>query len=152
MRRLETDPKWVAERDARQARRAERAKRIEADETSIIADLEEVGVTVSSVYDFVNKQAAPRAALPILIKHLKVQHHPRVREGIIRSLGLPSARESAFVELCDAFCHERDPILRFVIANALSGMARFNEVEKLPGIEEFAALFGNRRRKGQGGK
>jgi len=144
MRQLEADPEWVAKRDAREARHAERAKLIAADETSVISDLAAVGVAVSSVYDFVGNQLAPDVALPVLARHLKVEHHPRVREGIIRALGIPSARRVAFDLLCDVYRSERDSTLRWVAANALSGMARFEDVSALPGIEEFAALFPKR--------
>lgn len=146
MRQLEANPEWVAQRDARAARHAERARQIAADEAPIIAELVAVGVAASSVYDFVGKQPAPDLALPILVRHLSVEHHPRIREGLIRALGIPSAREIAFDQLCDAYRRERDPILRWVIANALSGMARFEEVAELPGIHEFADLFPKRRR------
>jgi hypothetical protein len=146
MRQLEADPEWVAKRDAREARHAERAKLIAADEAPIILDLAAVGVVVSSVYDFVGKQLAPDVALPVLARHLNVEHHPRIREGIIRALGIPSARGVAFEVVCDVYRSERDPTLRWVAANALSGMARFEEVAALPGIEEFVALFPKRRR------
>jgi hypothetical protein len=145
MRQLEANPEWVAQRDARAGRHAERAKQIAADEAPIIAQLATVGVAVSSVYDFVGKQLAPDLALPILVGHLEVEHHPRIREGLIRALGIPSARKIAFGPLCDAFRTERDPTLRWVIANAFSGMARFEEVSDLPGIQEFAGLFPKRQ-------
>ena len=50
-------------------------------------------------------------------------------------------RELAFEPLCIAYRSERDPSLRWVIANALAGMARFEEVRVLPGIGEYATLF-----------
>jgi hypothetical protein len=146
MSQLEADPEWVAKRDARVARHAERAKQIAADEASIIADLAAVGVAVSSVYDFVGQQLTPGLALPVLVQHLNVEHHPRIREGLIRALGIPSARGIAFDLLCEAYRKERDPTLQWVIANALSGMAQFEEVAELPGIQEFVALFPKHRR------
>jgi len=146
MRQLESDPEWVAKRDARAARHAERAKQLDADEAPLIAELASVGIAVSSVYDFVGKQLAPGRASPILVRHLGVEHHPRIREGLIRALGIPSAKVIAFDPLCDAFRKERDPALRWVIANAFSGMARFEEVADLPGIDEFVALFPKHRR------
>ena len=146
MRQLEADPEWVAKRDAKAARHAERAKELAADEAPIIAELASVGVTVSSVYDFVGKQLAPDVVLPILVRHLNVEHHERIGEGLIRALGIPSARAIAFDPLREAYLKERDPTLRWVIANAFSGMARLDEVADLPGIEEFAALFPKRRR------
>lgn len=143
---LEADPEWVAKRDAKAARHAERARQLADDEAPVIAELAAVGVTVSSIYDFVGTQLAPDCALPILVRHLSMEHHPRIREGLIRALGIPSARSVAFELLCDVYRGERDPTLRWVAANALSSMARFEEVAALPGIEEFVALFPKRRR------
>lgn len=141
MRHLENDPEWVAKRTAKDSRRIERARALTADEAPIILELASVGITVSSVYDFVGKQPASEVAIPILIRHLSVEHHERIREGLIRGLSRPSARKLAFEPLRNAFLEERDPALRWVLANALSSMARLGEVEDLPGIEAFAALF-----------
>jgi hypothetical protein len=141
MRRLEADPKWVAERDARQARRAARAQLEAADETSLVAGLAAVAVSVSSVYDFVGQRIAPAKAIPVLLRHLDVDHHPSIREGVIRALGVPGARPLAFDRLRAEYRRERDPNLQWVIANALSGMARLEELSDLPGIEQYAGLF-----------
>jgi hypothetical protein len=54
---------------------------------------------------------------------------------MIRAIGVPWARAMAFEMLCTSFREERDENLRFVIANALSGMARFDEVRELPGTK-----------------
>jgi hypothetical protein len=143
-RQLEANPEQAARRDARAARHAEGGKQIATDEAPLIAELADVGLVVSSVYDFVGKQLAPNLALPILVRHLSVEHHPRIREGLIRALGIPSARHMALDPLCNAFRKERDPTLQWVIANALSGMARFEEVAELPGIQQFADLFSKR--------
>jgi len=141
MRQLESNPEWVAKRDAKEARRADREKQLTADEASVVADLANVGVIVSSVYEFVGNNLPPPAALPVLVRHLRIDHHPKIREGLIRALSVPSARVIAFEILCDIFTKERDPNLRWVTANALAGMARFEEVKSLSGIEAFAALF-----------
>ena len=61
--------------------------------------------------------------------------------AMIRSLGVPDARGIALEPLCNAYLNERDPNLRWVIANALSAMARLGELTHLPGIEEYSALF-----------
>jgi hypothetical protein len=141
MRQLEADPEWVAKRDTRETRNADRASRIQVDEKPILDDLAAIGITVSSVYDFVGKQAAPVASFPVLLRHLNIGHQQVVREGIIRALGLPSARGVAFEPLCIEYSKETDSNLRWVIANALSGMASFNELAHLPGIAEFSGLF-----------
>lgn len=143
MRQLEENHERVAKREARAQRLAERAKQIANDQANIIADLGVVGVNVASVYDFVGQQHAPDIALPVLVKHLKIDHHPNIREGLIRALGVPGARVVAFELLCDIFRSECDPAFRRAVANSLAGMARLEELNDLPGIEEFAALFPN---------
>ena len=141
MRQLEADPEWVAKRDARDSRYAERESRIRAEQKPILDDLAEVGITVSSVYDLVGKQAAPAASFPVLLKHLACAYPSVIREGIIRALGLPAARAVALEPLSTAYSKEADPNLRWVIANALSGMASLSELKHLSGIEEYSAFF-----------
>ncbi len=130
-RQLESDPERVAKRDARAARLAELETTLAADEASILADLSAVGVTVSSVYDLVGTRVAPPEALPVLLRHLGVDHHERIREGLIRSLGVPGARELASGTLRAEYAKERDPGLRIAIANALAGMGDPEEFERL---------------------
>jgi hypothetical protein len=141
MKQLESDPPWVADREERDARHAARAEALDADEASLIADLAAAGICVESVYDFVGKGSAPPSSLPVLLRHLNAGHLPVLREGVIRALGIPSARALALEPLCAAYRAERDPSMRWLIANALAGMAHFDEVKGLPGIEEYAPLF-----------
>ena len=141
MRQLEADPKWVANNAAREARRAARETQFRAEEAPIVTELAAAGVAAESVGDFVGKRAAPSEAIPILVRHLGMQYSPAVREAMIRAIGVPWARAMAFEMLCTSFREERDEYVRFVIANALSGMARFDEVRELPGIQTHEALF-----------
>jgi hypothetical protein len=136
-----------ADRAAREARHAERARLVHADDESVVEDLRLAGVFLSSVYDLL-KVATPRQAIPVLLRHLDVEHLSQIREGIIRALGEPGTREWAFDRLCKAFREERDPHLQWVTANALSGMASLQEVSELPGIQQYADLFSRRKRKG----
>ncbi len=140
-RELESDPAWVAQRDSRRVRFAERAQVAAADEATLIAELLSIGVPVTSIYDYVGKQALPTIALPILVKHLDILHHPAIREGLIRALGIPDARQLAFEPLKAVYLNERDPHHLWLTANALSGMAQWEEVAHLPGIEAYAPLF-----------
>lgn len=81
MRQLDADPAWVEQNANREARWKEKERRAAADEASIIAELAKAGVNVSSVYDFINDQLAPPEAIPILVRHLNVDHLPAIREG-----------------------------------------------------------------------
>ena len=141
MRQLEADPKWVAGKAAREARRAAREAQFRAEEAPIVADLTAAGVATESVDDLVGKRATPPEAISILVRHLGMPYSPPLREAMIRAIGVPWARAIAFEMLCASFREERDENLRFAIANALSGMARFDEVRELPGIQAHEALF-----------
>jgi hypothetical protein len=58
------------------------------DEKELLNELSTLGFNVSSVWDFVNRKNDYWAAIPTLIKHLSIKHHPRVLSGILRSLAI----------------------------------------------------------------
>ena len=148
MRELESDPRWVAARSEKEARLAARTEGLRAAEVPILADLSAAGVRVGSVFDLVGKATAPPGSWPVLVRHLEAGHPPRIREGLIRALGLPGARTLAFGPLCEAYRSELEPSIRWVIANTLAAMARFEEVAGLPGIGDHAQLFHVRSKSG----
>ena len=141
MNQLQADPKWVSERVTREVRRKSLEEQFEAEEAPIIADLAAAGADTTSTGDFVGKLAAPPEASRILVRHMGRGYSLAVREALIRALGVPWAREAAFEPLCAMYRIERDPHFSFLIANALSGMARFEDVSALPAIEQHASLF-----------
>ena len=142
MRELEADPKWIAERDAREARHRNRADAVEADAASIHADLADAGVAIGSLDELANAQHLfPPAAWAVLLRHLDVPHHPAVREWLIRTMSVSTARAACYERLRSAYAAERDGEFRWLFANALASMARFDEVSDLPGIEQYAGLF-----------
>jgi hypothetical protein len=141
MKQLNADPLWVAEQEQREARHTASAARLKEDEAPILSDLTAAGIEVASVYDFLKSPSRSPEAVAVLVRHLDTPHLRNVREGVIRALGVPAARALAFESLRAAYRVERDPTLRWVIANALAGMARFEEVRELPGIEEYVKLF-----------
>jgi hypothetical protein len=55
----------------------------------------------------------------MLVTHLTLSHHPRVREGIIRALTVKDGGSLVNDALFEQFTIEQDPILRWVLANAL---------------------------------
>lgn len=141
MNELESDPAWVAKRDARLARYRERESRLRDDQSSLIEELAAVGVQCESVYDFVNRGITPVEAFPVLVAHLDQAHLPNNREGIIRALTQRDARLFAFEALVHHYKHEKEPHLQWAIANALSAMARYEEVCDLERISEYRKLF-----------
>lgn len=141
MRSLQADPEWVARDAAREAERLAMERELVAEQADLLSNLKDVGVPVASVYDFVNVGGTPPEAVPVLVKHLRRPYHPRIREGIIRSLTVRHARGLAYAPLVEAFKSERDPIMRWVIANALSVISSLDELHGLEGIDEYADLF-----------
>lgn len=143
MRELEADPKWVAARDAREARHRARADGIEADARSVYADLAAAGVSVGSLEELSRSQHLfpPGACAVLLLRHLDVPHLPAVREWLIRTLSVSTARAACYERLRAAYAAERDGEFRWLLANALSSMASFGEVSDLPGMERYAELF-----------
>ncbi len=99
MRELESDPEWVAKREERERQQAKLRAVLDADELELVREICDVGYQVTSVWDLVNNTPHPHlkrnfvgeypAAYPILLKHLGMEHHPRIREGIIRALTVP---------------------------------------------------------------
>ena len=58
------------------------------DEKVLVEELNQAGFSIKSVWDFVNSENYYFDAVPILIKHLKIKHHPKIIAGIARSLAI----------------------------------------------------------------
>jgi hypothetical protein len=138
---LESDPRWKARNDARESERRHAEALIAEDERGLVAELCDKGAPVRSVYDYVNNNGAPLAAVPVLVSHLEKPHHPPVREGIIRSLSVSHARDAALKPLTDAYARSNEASERWLIANALASIATLDELSGLSGIREYSTLF-----------
>jgi len=146
MARLEKDPDFLAKR----AEQDEKVRKLEegcqADEASLVRELNKSGFEVDSVWDLVNNQPHPvlerrfvgeyKEAYPILVKHLDVAHHERIREGIIRALSEPAAYAVAAQVLIKHFQLETRKSLRWVLANALESMLPKSELDQYPQVNE----------------
>ena len=142
LRELEADPNSVAARNPRNARHNARVEQHAADLQSVLADLRSVGAFAVSLNDFINGGQVPRPeAIEVFVRHLDQQHLPSVHESLLRCLSISTARSGAFDWLRRRFLVELDPNLKWLIANALSAMARLDELRELPGIEEYRDLF-----------
>ncbi|WHI48953.1 hypothetical protein [Microbulbifer sp. VAAF005] len=64
-----------------------------SDEQELVRELNRAGFTVNSVWDLINTKDDYLDAIPILLKHLKVRHHPKILAGIARSLAIPTLSE-----------------------------------------------------------
>lgn len=63
-------------------------EKLAADEGPVIRALREAGVNVNSVWDLVNTSEPYPMALPVLIKHLSGNYHPKTLAGIARALAV----------------------------------------------------------------
>ncbi|MEO0884172.1 MAG: hypothetical protein AAFY34_15810 [Pseudomonadota bacterium] len=91
MRRLSQDPKYQEMKRQQEEKRQFFKKLLEKDEKDLVTELRANGRFVDSVWDLVNSENDYDDCLPILASHLKKPHHPRVTEGGVRALSIPSA-------------------------------------------------------------
>ena len=114
------------------------------EEKVIVSEAESLGFEISSVWDFVNNKSHPvlerkfigpyKLAYPLLIRHLQMPHHPRVREGIIRALTVRDGGEPVWKALLQEFDRETEKPLRWVLANALATAMPYRKRLKYPDI------------------
>lgn len=70
----------------------------------------------------------------MLVRHLQLPHHPRVREGIIRALTVRDGGELVWQALYSEFTTETDKEMRGVLANALRVAMPYGKRARIPGI------------------
>lgn len=122
MERLNADPRFVAERAAREAALQKRAAERWLAERPLVHELRNAGISVDSVWDLVNTNDSYVDALPILFSHLQREYPVPVREGIARALAVPEAR-SGWEILTRLFREERDRRAKDGLAVAISEAA-----------------------------
>lgn len=148
MKKLEADPEYQAMRKRKDKELEEKATILAEDERGLIEELNALGYEIESVWDFVNSDnryeflrkfgGSYSSAYSILVNHLGVEHHPRIREGIIRALTEKDANEVASEALLTAFYQEQDTNLKWVLANALRTVLTRSQKAKHP---EYKAVF-----------
>jgi hypothetical protein len=131
--KCEADPKWVAQRDAREAGRQPAAAEVRRAEAPLIRDLRRVGVNVSSAWDLVNTSVPYPSALPVLVAHLARPYPDPIREGIARALAVRDA-EFAWARLVDAYVHEPAGQTKEGLACALSVLTDDARLDQLLGL------------------
>jgi hypothetical protein len=90
--KLQADPEFVARVGERERERDKHAALLASDEQPLLDELHEAGYNVLSVWDLVNTATKYERAIPILVKHLRIAHLDRTKEGIARALAVPEAR------------------------------------------------------------
>ncbi len=128
--KLKADRAFNAAQEETEAAAAVLAADVASDESRLVGEARSIGFDIDSVWDFVNvgaKHAFLRRrfngpygrAYPLLVSHLAIEHHPRVREGIIRALTVRDGGEPVWRALLSEFEREQDPSSRWLLANAL---------------------------------
>jgi len=150
MKKLEADPEYQDMRKRKDLELIEREAILAEDKRSLIEELAEAGYEVKSVWDFVNNnngyeflrkfEGQYESAYSILVKHLDIEHHPKIREGIIRALTEKGAGGVASAALLSAFYQEQDSNIRWVLANALRTVLTRSQKAKHPEYKEVCCL------------
>jgi hypothetical protein len=141
---LSTDREYGARVTERDRKIAARVAEYASEDAIVAREAAELGYAISSVWDFVNNAPHPflarkfvgpyERAYPMLIRHLSLPHHPRVREGIIRALSVRDGGKNLANHLLKAFVSEPDSNLKWVLANALRIAMPYNQRRRYPEI------------------
>lgn len=126
---LAADPGYQAMKAQEAVRLAAFVAEFADEERVIAAEAKSLGYDIESVWDFVNNTPHPflprrlvgpyPRAYPMLVRHLHLPHHPRVREGVVRALTVRDGGELVWQALYQEFKLESDEGMRWVLANAL---------------------------------
>jgi HEAT repeat protein len=130
MAELEKDPTFLDQQRKRQEERRTQEQRLARAEAPIVEALREAGVSVASVWDFVNAVKADTKSLPILLDHLQRPYPEPVREGIARAMAVPGAK-FAWPVLVTLYQHEGDRRAQDGLAVALSNIADDEVLDEL---------------------
>lgn len=140
MARLQADPEWVrknAEREASQRAAVEKLRsELRPEQEPLLHDLGIAGYELSSVWDLVNLGSPYRAAIPVLLAHLASAQHPVLRNGIARALAVQEAEGIAAGPVIDALKVEKDPEVRWALANTLTIVAAKNNASQIAALVE----------------
>ena len=146
LKQLSQDPDFVRRDQEREQKRRELEAKLRTNEQPLVVALIKAGCKVNSVWDLVNTTATYREAIPVLLKHLQLEYHPRVLEGIARALTVPEARGQPAKVILTELIRQADKDkgqLRFALANALAtaGHASMrSDIESLLADPRFADL------------
>jgi hypothetical protein len=91
MERLKNDKEFQARKLKKEQEMEIAYAPIHKDDEGIVKELNQAGIKVKSVWDFVNTKDKYPDAIDILGKHLSLSHTNRIKDGIARSLAVPYA-------------------------------------------------------------
>jgi len=139
---LDNDPEYQAMMRAKEAEWAALKARLDREEKPLVDDLRKAGVVVNSVYDLVNSKESFPAAIPVLLKHLRIKYDHRIKQGIIMAL-IDPASVIGFKEIYEEFCNnpaasEEEDHVNFQMKWSLgSALAEASRIETLPIVLEL---------------
>ena len=133
MESLARDPEYQQRMEQKQNSLEESWKVMDDDELELVAELSNAGYQIDSVWDLVNTDTPYPDAIPILMRHLEIRHHPRIREGITRSLICNEAKGVATRQLINYFktLGEPEDDYKWVLAMAIAGTATEEYVSEI---------------------
>lgn len=127
---LEADPDWVAQRDARDRDLALTRCRLHEEQAPLLAELQAVGIDLSTVWHLSSRTPSYQHAIPILLAHLQRSYDQRILEGIAYALAYRAARPLGWelmIDLARGRLREK-PALSAMMA-AISAMALPSDLE-----------------------
>lgn len=134
MQQLESDPEWVARRDARQRWRHAQAKRFARQEAPLVQEIREAGLLIDSVSDLINTREPYPEAIPILLRHLKkTDYDPALRGAIARALTVKDYPE-ILPAMIEAFRRDPEPRLngpKWAMGNAIEALFDNRYIEEI---------------------
>jgi HEAT repeat protein len=143
MAELEKDPTYLEKRRRREEERRRQEEDHARAEVPILQELREAGVSVGSVWDFVNAASADMRSLPILLDHLQRPYPEAVREGIARAMAVPAAK-FAWPVLVKLYGQESEERVKDALAVALSNIADDEVLDDLVGLARDPRHGGSR--------
>jgi len=125
MAELNSDAEYLARTKAQEEAQQKLWDEWAKAEVPLVAALKSAGTEVQTVWDLIQDDKVNPAVIAVLVDHLKRDYPDRIREGIMRALATPYAR-NRWDELVEIFEHNTtslSPAIRYVAALALSGAA-----------------------------
>jgi hypothetical protein len=129
---LQKNPEWVERNAETEAKLLQREREFKILEAPLLSDLKSVGIQAESVWDLVNTADRYPTAIPVLLRHVALPYHKRIKEGIIRALTVNYAGPEVLRELIRQFCEQTDHSpnsVKWVLGNAISEVARPADAE-----------------------
>jgi hypothetical protein len=140
LKELESDPEYKRKKKS-QANKIEWLNvELSKDEKRLVSELNksliQIECRVDSVWDLVNSVNSYQVVYQILNKHLDLEHHKRIREGIIRALTVKDVGKNIKENFIRHFKGETDPELKWLISNALKTIMSPKELANYPDFLE----------------